>query len=207
MHKLIALNKQKRNPSKTSDLKSLVAQEVKKIEGEKYHNKFIDTQATATPAYNQGPFSMVLPIQGVTDSNRIGDTIRLTKISCRVYLNGINTHLMRLIIFRWHPLSISQAPTAALILQSISATYAPLSPYMFDTKPLFSVLYDKTWPMDSYHGTYVEEFSLRANWVTKFNTNSATDAIDSVFILYLQDGTLTLNTITLDFRLFYHDES
>lgn len=137
-----------------------------------------------------------LPPQGTGDQNRIGDDIKWISLRLQLYVHLDNAatigHFGRFIIFQWHQNDEVQAPTAGtILLPGIGGVPGYESQYAEDTKPLFTILYDRTFSVGINGNSFI---SITKNVTIKrkrvrFLTGSATNtATNNIYILSVGDG-------------------
>lgn len=97
---------------------------------------------------NNGLITNLVDIpQGVLDTERIGDQIRLATITFRYVVTvGDSFNFLRLIIFQFKA-NNSLNPGVSAILNGTSPTY--LSQYSVDNNQIFQILYDRTHRLDT----------------------------------------------------------
>jgi len=191
-----------------AEIKSVVSSMLAKQHTKRYAGKFLDTVYSAvSPAYNSVPYAVSAPPQGTTDGTRTGDTIRLSRIQGKFYYSGSNLHALRFVLVRWHPFISAYGPNLGSILQSApSITYGIMSQYTFDVKRLFQVVYDTTVLCDPYNQSKFFQFDIPANWEVKFS-NNGTDCTEWLSLVMIQDGSVSLNSVSGVLRVVYHDET
>jgi len=187
----------------------VVKQYVKRTLAARTEDKFVDTLWSAlTPSYSYAALSAVtMPAQGTTNETRIGDRIRPTKLQIRGSYYGANSHLLRLIFFRWHP---NTTPTGANVLDNtyVSSFRAPFAPYEDSTKPMYTILKDKTMALSATgNNVHPFKFTISRKKLANmdFTAGSSTVGTNLIFCLMVQDGFATLNTIDMVGRLWFED--
>lgn len=104
--------------------------------------------ALATPSLN----AIANITQGITDAQRIGDTIKWKGIKIRLFPHNISTTLTnqyaRFIIFQWHNSDVTTTPTVADILNlGVGGVQNYTSQYNWDTRHLYNIMYDRTFSL------------------------------------------------------------
>lgn len=144
--------KRRRYRRKAKTLKTTVKAIVKKQLSKKFELKYWDVleslSVTHTPTIAHGDLiSLSEPTQGQGDTQRIGDKMIPKNLRINFYMdnNGVTSQL-RIIVFRTSLIT----PDPLDLLQVIGGTgYGPLSPYLFDKRDLFDILYDsKSMPLN-----------------------------------------------------------
>lgn len=120
---------------------------------------YVSSNAVATTATAQ-IFDIFAPAQGLTDSQRVGDEVKLKKI--RAHLQFIKDtastavfDFVRVIFFQWRPSSSFLAPTPGQLLLTDPSLGAisHRSFYSVDTQHEYSILKDKTYVFSGSAGT------------------------------------------------------
>jgi hypothetical protein len=207
---LIEVSKNNQNKSK-KEQKSLVTKEqvqnmirsVTPIIEQKYTDS---VWSSYQPTYSFGGLSAItVPAQGTTRSTRVGDVLRWKSIEVRGQYYGAVSHVVRVILFSWHP---ATTPTGGDVLDGTYASSfrAPFAPYNITNKDMYSVYYDKMFQV-SASGSQNDpiKFSKKVNIPSKFATGSSTGT-NLLYILMIQDGVVTLGTIDMVVRCHFVDE-
>lgn len=212
------ISKFKRIPGRTPIVKTwrttpvATTRMVKNIVANSTETKFVDNSYSVTPDNTGAITTIILPVIGTGDSNRIGDDIKPTSLVLRGYLSGGNIHVMRVIVFQWHLISTS-APTYNSILNpSFNGTSlsAPFSEPNWDyKKKSFKILSDKTMFSQGTGDITLINYmvSIPASKLRKINfiAGSGTTCINGLYLLTVQDGIVSLNSLSFDARLTYKD--
>jgi hypothetical protein len=186
-----------------------VAQEFKFFDAKEYAQS-----ATTTPT--QLAISAVP--QGSTDSTRDGDQINLQSlwIKFETYLQGTGgtndfTDQVRLMIYRYHPMSTGAAPVPATVLQDLSvAQSATMTPNSWDNRKDYTVLLDETFNL-SGNGPSDIGFSRVFKWKTPgipahFSAGSTTLQTNGLFALIMSDSLVATHPqFNFYSRLVYSD--
>jgi len=171
-------------------------------------DKYVDSiYASYQPTYTFGWITQLTPpAQGLGSNQRIGDKIRPTKIQVCGQMYGANSHVIRLILFRWHANTV---PTGGQVLDGTYATSyrAPFAPYADSTKSMYTILKDK---MLVCSASGVQNVPFKFNIGRKKLANiefapGAATGTQLIYVLMVQDGTVTLDTIDSVMRLWYED--
>lgn len=182
--------------------------QVKKLITAGRENKYLDVLLLTTELFSGNVYSLSNVPQGDTDITRNGD--QLVQRALRVKGNVIvsdTTNMSRLILFRWKNESV---PVVGDIL---SATYvgtpqAPHSPYHHDGRTNFTVLYDKTFSVDTYNTQRIFDtgwINLR-NKKQYYSGGSSSAEKNGIFALIISDSGAVGNPVTnLVSRMTYQD--
>lgn len=159
------------------------------------------------PTYSFGGLAAItIPGQGTSRSTRVGDIFRWKKIELRGQYYGAVSHIVRMIVFAWHPAS---TPTGGLVLDGTYASSfrAPFAPYNLTAKDQYSILFDTTFKI-SATGSQQQVFHLKKKMdtVAKYDTGSTTVGTNALYVLMVQDGITTLGTIDMVLRMHFVDE-
>lgn len=188
--------------------------EIRKLINIEY--KFIDVNSTST-GYNTtatiAPLSQIA--QGLTSITRVGDSFRLQTIEVRgrVFAAAAATNsVVRIIIFRDLD-NDGVLPPATELMEIDSVNSAPLSPFKFNRKGRFSILYDQMMTTQSILATGVssKEFVYKANLsghVQFLGTTaaSASNGKGSVYIYIVSDESANTPTVAYYSRITFTDD-
>jgi hypothetical protein len=178
--------------------------------------KFVDTANGLTAATQSGVVVCVSQLaQGLTSTDRVGDSIKLQHIEVRgtVIINAAATNTtVRVLVFRDLD-GYGTAPTGADVLENVGGTVAPNSPYKFNKRDRFSILFDEmfqlqsvlaqgqssaAWYYSSEHAGHVKYLGTTAA--------AASNGKGSVYVLAISEE--PTNTPQFDFysRLLFTDD-
>jgi len=131
----------KRNKARVTKFSSGFSQELSRDNPSPM--KFIDTQFIALTG---GANILNLPIQGTTSNDRVGDIIQIENIQIDMHQHlvfGTTTpDHTRTIILQTKGLFGAVPPAVTDVLEPIGGGVAPWSPYVFNARELFEILYD-----------------------------------------------------------------
>lgn len=149
---------------------------------------------------------LVTSAQGAQDTQRIGDQIFITSVQINLQLSVSATQVMRLIVFKWKPLTTSYLPTLADILNSPTNTaVGPVYMKRIDTQQEFTILYDKCYPMQVAN---VSNRLIRINLSKKLGKAQfdagTTDGLHKLYYFLLTDVAAS-NTVSMYNRIRYKD--
>jgi len=186
---------------------------VKQIINNSVETKFLDGFFGSAGGNSGNIFTLVLPGQGSTDSTRVGDDIKPVMWELRGYLSGGNIHAMRVVLFQWH-IESTTAPTFGNILNGAASGTSTQAPFAFPAwdyqKTMFNILSDKMFYAQGT-GTDMNILNYRVKIPgTKlrkihFINGSTTDCFNGLYMLTVQDGAVTLNTLNCSSRLTWKD--
>jgi len=153
--------------------------------------------------------------QGVTQSERVADTVFIQRVDIRMNLTTANAdvfNLARFIFFIWWQNSASVSPNPNSIVES-SATYGPYSMLNFEGREYFSVLRDITFNMtgvvasptpNSQH-FYTDAITLSDHRID-FNTG-VTNGTGMIYLQNYSDSSVApWPEFNLVVRFYYSDE-
>jgi hypothetical protein len=168
-----------------------VAQELKFFDSHVY-----GSTATSTPAQ----FGLSAIPQGATDSTRDGDQVNLRSVEIRAdcYLQatgGTNdfTDIVRMVIYRWHPMSTTTKPVPADVLLDLSnAESAVTTLFSWDNRRDFTILMDKRVVL-SGNGPSIAKIDFKHTWKppglpSHFSNGSTTLQTQGLFLLVMSDS-------------------
>lgn len=130
--------------------------------------------------------------QGDTDEERDGDKL-LPKTFRMKYklLLGDATNIMRIVIFRYHPVSnTGGGPPSALTIFStlVGTVHAPLDVYDWDQRAQFTILFDRTHNLNVNQDQILGKIKLKlANVPVKYIAGT-TEAADHLWMLVISDS-------------------
>jgi hypothetical protein len=178
--------------------------------------KFVDTVSGLAAATQSGVVTCVSQLaQGLTSTDRVGDSIRLQHIEVRgtIIINAAATNTtVRVLVFRDLD-GYGTAPTGADVLENVGGTVAPNSPYRFNRRERFSILYDEMFQVQSIlaQGTSSAAFyySSAHEGHVKYLAATASAAANgkgSVYVMAISEE--PTNTPTYDFysRILFTDD-
>lgn len=201
------------NEKQKKEVKKLINVNLSRTLETKYYDIALNTVTGYTPS-NAGT---ILPItglvtyiaQGNADQQRVGDSITPIKYEFRGEITGNNLHTMRIIVFQWHPNYSDYSPSTGDILNGAYASSVnfPLAHQSWDYRKNFTVLADRFYVQDINKSTYVHIIIPKKKLVKniEYIAGSQSNALNHIFMMFIQDGTTTLNTIYGVQRLYYKD--
>jgi hypothetical protein len=186
-----------------------VAQEFKFFDAKEYQQA-----ASSTPT--QLAISAVP--QGSTDSTRDGDQINLQSlwIKFETYLQGTGgtndfTDQVRLMVYRYHPMSTAAAPVPATVLQDLSvAQSATMTPTTWDNRKDYTVLIDETFNLSGNGPSDIGRV-FKLVWKTPgipahFSAGSTTLQTNGLFAMIMSDSLVATHpAFNFYSRLVYSD--
>jgi hypothetical protein len=191
--------------------------DVKRIVMARLEPKFKDSFVALTAATSAGiQFSLSSVPQGDTDSSRSGDQINLQSLEVNfdAYLQGTGgtndfTDTVRMIIYRWHPMSTATQPTQADILQDQTIAQSnEQSLYKWDNRKDFTILDDQRFALSGNGPSLVcyRKFINLNNVASHFTAGSTTLASQQVYLFFASDSLIATHPL-VDFyaRVIYLD--
>lgn len=170
----------------------------------KYHTAYYNQPSVL----NNGVVINLIDIpQGVLDTERIGDQIRLATITFRYVVTvGDNFNFLRLIIFQFKS-NNSFNPAVSAILNGTAPTY--LSQYSVDNNQTFQVLYDRTHRLDTDDPAKVVIGKCNMKYCKRklqFQAGSNTTGTGMIYALAISDSGNAPNPgIQGEFNFWYSD--
>lgn len=182
--------------------KALVRQIVHSIVDSESEDKFWDTlNGTSADIDWTGPAPLALSdvVQGSSDTTRVGDLLRVKRVSWSIFLryNQTNTttnlsltgNVVRIVIFAWKPFFGDVAPTNAKIMTYTSTAYAAAGPFTHDGKNQFIVLMDTTVLLDGFSkASRLIKGSVKTNHEIQYKAGSTTNAAGGIYWLCMSDA-------------------
>lgn len=184
--------------------------------------KYIDASAAVSPILSAPTITYLTgTAQGLTDSNRVGDSVKARFLQCRFYVTpnfiNQNNNLVRLMLIVDKSVSSSMAigtPTAAQIFSSTSNPFSPLNK---DNGDRFIILKDKVMALNSptptaatnpAHGgdSRIVKWNIPLDFHVKYAASAITDlAANNIFLVVWTNLTATGPSITYYSRFKYTD--
>lgn len=169
--------------------------------------KYWDTTLTST--YNTTGNLSILnnPPQGISDTQRIGDSIKCQNLSLRgfiVHSPSAVSGLVRIMII-WDPQN--KAAVVGDVLQYSGSVYGVISSKNYDKKFQTKVLHDKAYTLVTSSDSALKQFDIVIPINQHSQFENATQVVNSGALKILIISTETVNTPTVSFlaRLSYTD--
>jgi len=171
-------------------------------------HKFYDNNQATSVDYSGALYTINTPTQGVSVSQRVGDSIKMLNCTLRggVFWNsaGNPIQMVRLIVFFDKENSTSGVND---ILESswTSSGNAPFSPKNWDKQYRTKILFDKTYQLDLYHPQVLFNELIPLDMHTEFESGTA--SIDSGALTTLLISNVNSNVPTCSYvsRVTYVD--
>lgn len=177
-----------------SDLTRVVKEAQLQARQLKYFDVEVVGSVTATASYNV----LTSVAQGVAQSQRIGDKVRVVKIDIHLSLVTANSDVyntVRLVWFRWTPNTAALTPGATSILEN-PTTQGTRSHYNYEGRKEYHILKDMFFGMTGTStnptpgSLRVERMSIRCDHDVVYNLG-ATTGCNHVYGLVLSDSAIT----------------
>lgn len=210
---------QRKRETRPKSAKPVTLQQVRSLINVAQELKFFDSKvygqaATATPTQ----YAVSAIPQGDTDSTRDGDQVNLRSVEFHVdsYLQGTGgtndfTDIVRVILYRWHPMSTGAAPVPASILQDLSnAESAVSSMTTWDNRKDFTIEYDVRRVL-SGNGPSIAKFDFKKVWKapglpSHFSNGSTTLQTQGLFLMIMSDSLVATHPLfNMYLRVTYAD--
>jgi hypothetical protein len=175
--------------------------------------KVLDTIKTSTTVNTTGaPICVSEIAQGLDFNNRVGDSIKLQHLECRLRLyqnTGATETTMRAVCFRDLD-GYGTAVTSADLFETVGVVSAPLSPFKWLNRERFAILYDELICFNST-GQQTEEivFSLAHGGHVKYLGTTAAAASDgkgSIYWVLLSDEATNTPSYAFYSRIMFTDD-
>lgn len=207
-----------RKKSKLSEpQKAQVKKTIKQILANHIQDKLWIAAHTASVDFVGGVYHITAIPQGVTERSRVGNSIRPKRLRMRIHAGiGDNTNMVRMVVFRWHPSAAAGVPTVYSILEDTAPTAfvgtsnAPLMPYNWADKQMYTVLWDRTFVLDAQSPQqavvnlelYGKKLNPRINYVDA----STSAVLNGLYVMYISDsGAVSHPTLTFTSELTFED--
>lgn len=200
--------------------------EVKQIIGKRVESKFFDagfgaSNYTSTPAHT----CLSLIPQGGSDSQRVGDQVKLKKLTLRMqFVGGDIYNTCRVVVYRYKQDTSVQGPITAEVYDSSApgAEYVLCPVPALEKNDKFHIIWDKivTLPQTNYYTTSSQVTSTSNSvktWVKSFYGRrlgakglrfnpAATTGFGHIYVSIVSDSAILPNpTVYLNSRLEYTD--
>jgi hypothetical protein len=181
--------------------------------------KFFDSKVYATATTSSGQQYAISAIpQGSTDSTRDGDQVNLLalRVYFATYLQGTGgtndfTDTVRIIVFRWHPMSTAAAPVPANVLIDTSvAESLVMSDYTWDNRKDYTIVHDHRFDL-SGNGPAQMSMTFEKKWKAPgipahFSAGSTTLQSNGLFVIVSSDSLVATHPLfNLYTRVIYSD--
>lgn len=160
----------------------------------KYYDIQVVGSVVALASYN---ILSTIP-QGVAQSQRVGDKVRLVRASIHLNISTANSDVfntVRLIWFRWIPNTASLTPGSGSILEN-PTTQGVLSHYNYEGRKEYQILKDELLSMTgtgtnpTVNSNIVQRFNIPLNFDVVYNV-SATTGTCHLYCLNMSDSAVT----------------
>jgi len=200
-------NKQQNTPRAVSVNENRIIEKVLKSVDKQKQDKYLEynLQTTVSNTVAFVDISSTI-VQGITESQRIGNQVRLKRAKLRYNVASADTtNFMRFIVFRWKVSTTSDTPSdAELWLPNSSFQwYSQFLP----TKPSrFQVIFDKTVALSAQGPSCANyEVDIPLNWNCAYDTSVNTGK-DHLYFAYISDSAAPAHpAMSLNMLLHYHD--
>lgn len=203
--------------------KASIKKTVKAVIASKNEEKYFDLKfsLTSTDVYNPSITQLSGIAQGVSDSQRVGDSVKPTSLDIRgnIYasVNGALGQTIRIIVFQWRPSLGSYAPSLSAILNNGSTTdgYQPFYQLNRDTRSQYKILADRTYMLLGSTYASGQQTSLAGKYVhlkmklkqpkIQWQAASTTNQMNGLYMVILSDTGVTEMSSNFVSRLMYYD--
>lgn len=196
-------------------MKKIAKQAVSSYDRKHTELKYIDTINSTSPTYNGVIIDISNISNGTDEHTRIGVKVQPHSL----YFNGEcvgssqsnSYNEVRFLIFQWKQPSGLNPPTVAQILALTASNQTPHSPYVWDQRDQFRIIYDKTRIIDSTTDnsnisavTWKKFFKLEKLHTIQFDNGFNTGSY-RIYFLAVSDGAVYNPTIYYYTRLTFTD--
>lgn len=172
--------------------------------------KYLDDPFTFANVDWNGTLSTSInaPAQGITDSQRVGDSIKCTSLHLRLRVSrsGANTAGVRVLVI-WD--KYNTVTNTAQVLQNTGTQFSAISPMFHDGRGEFTLLMDKYIPVTADYKTYAYfQRRIRLNKNTQFEGGGLIISKGRLLVMAISDvSNLDPNIPDINFytRVYYQD--
>jgi hypothetical protein len=190
------VNRRNKEADKHKAEKVLIKQEIKSYMSQNVERKWnnytvVTTLSTTTQFHN---FSADIS-QGDAVNQRSGNVIHMVSLSLKMDMTcGDTTNLIRFVLFKWHPNTTSDTPSALEVLQDNSTpTNICLGPLRITVPKRFRTLYDTTFTLDQVKNFHlIRTVNVKLNWNCSYDTGLNTGS-EQLYAMYVSDSTIAPN--------------
>lgn len=147
-------------------MKSMVTRQIKNYEKKHTELKYHDYTLNQLTDYNGVVVDLSIILQGISDTTRIADKLKLHDMKVHGSINIQDTYNnVRMIFFVWKESDAAFSPGVADILQTttIPGISSPFSNYYWDGRDRFKILSDKTYLINWQNGSATPGAVVNAN--------------------------------------------
>lgn len=125
---------------------------------------------------------------------RNGDKLTPHSLKARLFwIAGDAYNIVRTIFFRWKPNTAWRIPIVGDILQVTASVVTPESPYVWDYRNQFEILYDKTHFVDTYRPTKMIVFYKRLKAMKMAFDAGGVTGSNKIYCLVISDSAAAPN--------------
>lgn len=168
--------------------------------------KYIEPNNTATGVdYDGVLYALNTVSQGVTDNTRIGDSLKVQRLTMRYAVKRNSADSLIRVIVLWE--QIPTLSTPADVINGAGGTNAPLGPKVYDNRFKTRFLYDRTFALSSNNSIKNVDVNLPINLHTQYSAGSTTITTGKLWLLVISDQ-ITSNLPTFQYltRVTYTDD-
>lgn len=159
-------------------------------------------QTTQTPGYAGVLIELNQIPQGLTDSSRTGDSIKLQDIHFRCLVSNTRIATARVVLI-WD--NDQKVAVPGDVYDQIGNTYAPISMKDFDLRFQSKILYDRIVRLDPGQQSVVINKKIKIGKHTNFENGTTTVNTGSLKMLLIGDAAAGLSTFQWNSRLLFTD--
>jgi len=149
--------------------------------------KHSDTNgAPAAVDYTGGVLTLLSSIsQGITDQQRIGDSIKVQNNMIRFSIARNGTDALVRVILIWD--KQNQISATSDVLELVGAANAPLSPKNYDKRFRSQILFDKTYSLDANRSILHDECALDVDQHVQFSAGTTTPVTGDLILMTISN--------------------
>jgi len=157
--------------------------------------KFIDVVNATTISYAGTVIALSDVGNGTTNITRIGNSIIPRKLELRLTMSCADAYnVMRVIIFRWGLRFSVDPPDASDILELVSSTNAVNSPYAYNERSAYKIIFDQVYTMVLSQSDNIKyaniSLKMKQKAVNYFGA-STSDIMNGYYVLFISDSSVT----------------
>lgn len=196
------------NRTEKKQVKKLALAAVKPLMEKKHH----DTVHTINVTSSTFAYDLCDPVQGITDTSRIGDRINLQSVQLSLRLAYTIPALMRVMVVQWHDNSNDLAINTVDLFQfgaSPATSNSIMSPLNIDQSDKFTILYDRKISFNPQFSTSntikTKNIYLNKRFRRNVDFNEAsTSGVNKVYLIIFSDS-VTAGACNGYARVRYYD--
>lgn len=164
--------------------------------------KFLDNPIQNLPTYAGSAAQLNTIPQGITDTTRVGDSIKLQKLRLHGKVSGASNDVVRIMVVHDKQ---NDLVVPADLLSLVGSVQTPFSPKNHDKRFRSKVLYDRLFNVDVGNQQRVFSKNIDLNFHTQFENGTTTIESGSLKIYFFSSKNIATSTVDLHARVTYTD--